>query len=127
MVLRYAGVAGQPAAQVALGDVVAGTWSTSLTANPSASSGVYGAAVTVTGTLTRSYGGVPEGAKGLVVKVMFKANGATTSTQVASAVTGVGGAYTAKVYVRSTGTYTVTFTAVGYTSASASPFTLTMV
>jgi len=119
LVARFAGVTGQPPAQVSLGNVVAGTWSTTLSATASASSVITGGALTLTGSLTRSYGGVTEPAAGVQVRVWFQATGSTTRTLMTTATVSAAGAFSARVLPKVSGTWTVTVSGVpGYADAS---------
>ncbi len=130
MSVKYAGVAGQPAATVVIGPVVAGTYQTALTMTSGATTAVVAAPVTVSGTLTRSYGGITEGAKGVRVQVWFRPGGTGTPVLAASTTTSTTlttGAWTTRVYAKSTGTYTAVVSAVaGYQDASSPPVGLTV-
>lgn len=123
---RYAGTAGQPVAQVALGDVVAGTWSTALTAGTSASHVAVGGSMTVTGTLTRSYLGVTQPAAGVRVSVYFQATGATTRTLAGGATVSSTGSYLLKVFPKASGTWTAVLSGVtGYANATSAAVPVT--
>lgn len=128
--VKYAGVAGQPAATVVVGPVVAGTYQTALTMTSGAATAVVAAPVTVSGTLTRSYGGITEGAKGVRVQVWFRPGGTGTAVLAASTTTSTtltNGAWTTRVSAKSTGTYTAVVSAVaGYQDASSPPVGLTV-
>lgn len=124
---RYAGTAGQPAAQVALGDVVAGTWSTALTAITSTSQVPVGGWMTVSGSLTRSYGGLTQPATGVRPMVYFQAAGSSTRVAVAYASLSAAGTFAVRVYPRGTGTWTVELAGVpGYTNATSAAMPVTV-
>lgn len=117
--VSYVGTTGQPAAKTDVASVVAGTWTPALTAATSSSSVVLGGSVSVTGSVTRTYQGVTGPASGLRVKVSFRATGSTTTTVVASATTTTSGTFTARVYPKASGTWTVSVSAVaGYADAT---------
>ncbi|WP_435770684.1 hypothetical protein [Nocardioides sp. SYSU DS0651] len=123
--VRYAGAAGQPAASVDLGAVTAGTWSTTVTSRASAASVSPGAALTLSGSVTRTYQGTTEPAPRLRVRVLFRASGASTSTVVGYATTTATGTYALRVYPRSTGTWTVAMVGVpGHADSEAAPLTV---
>ena len=85
----------------------------------SASSVIPGGALTLTGSLTRSYGGVTEPAAGVQVRVWFQATGSTTRTQMTAATVSAAGAFSARVLPKVSGTWTVTVSGVpGYADAS---------
>lgn len=119
LAVSYAGTTGQPAASATVGAVTAGTWSTAVTASASASSVPTGGALTLTGSATRTYAGATSPASGLRLKVTFRATGSATSTLVSSVTTTVGGTFTAKVYPKASGTWTITLSDLaGYAPAS---------
>ena len=127
LVARYAGAAGQPAAQVSLGDVVAGTWTTALTAATSAVQVPVGGSTVISGRLTRSYAGSTEGAAGVRVSIMFLASGSSTPSLAGSAVVTADGSYSLKVYPRGTGTWTAVLSGVaGYANATSASMTVTV-
>ncbi|UUW90316.1 hypothetical protein [Pimelobacter simplex] len=124
-----AAAAGQPAASAAVGPVVAGTWTTALTATASASSVPAGGSVTLSGSVSRTYAAAgataPSPASGLRLKVTFRATGSATSTVVGTPTTTAGGTFTLKVLPKGAGTWTVSLPAVaGYTAAEAAPLTI---
>lgn len=123
----YAGVAGQPAASVDLGNVVAGTWDTALTASASAGSVLLGGSVTISGSLTRTYAGVTGPAAALRVNLYFTPTGSSVATLTAGGTTTATGTFTAKVYPKVTGTWTaVLSTTAGYAPASTAPMGITV-
>ncbi|NYJ03090.1 hypothetical protein HNR19_003788 [Nocardioides thalensis] len=125
--VSFAGLSGQPAASAAVTTVVAGTWATEVTAAASTTSVPAGTAVTFTGAVTRAYGGPAQPAVGVKVSVYFQASGAPSPTLVTSTTTRTGGAFTAKVYPRSTGTWTLRVLPVaGYAGSAASPVTISV-
>jgi hypothetical protein len=82
--------------------------------------------VPVTGSLTRSYGGVSEPAKSVPVKIHARAAGSSTDV-VTSAATTVTGAFKAIVRPKVTTTYTVEVAGVAhYEDAAATAFTVTV-
>jgi hypothetical protein len=127
LVAVYAGTAGQPAASVALGPVVAGTWTPTVTATPSATHVSAGAAVTMTGSVTRTYAGSTGPAPSVKVSAYFTPSGSTTRTLLGSATTGTGGGYTLRLLPKGTGTWTMRVTGVaGYAEASADDVVVTV-
>lgn len=103
--VAYAGTAGQPASSVALGPATAGTWSTATTASVSAGSVPLGGAVTFTGSVSRTYAGATSAAPSVRVSATFTPTGSSTATLVAAASTTSTGAFTLKVYPKSSGTW----------------------
>lgn len=125
--VSFAGITGQPAASAEVGAVVAGTWTTALTASASPTSVPAGTAVTLTGVVSKTYDGADQPAVGVKVSVYFQASGATSPTLVTSTTTKTGGTYTARAYPRSTGTWTVKVLPVaGYAGSAAAPVTITV-
>lgn len=123
----YAGAAGQPAARTDVGAVVAGTWTTTVTATRSAASVTLGGSVTISGSVTRAYLGATVAAPGLRVKVSFRPTGGATTTLVATVTTTATGTFSARVYPKASGTWTATVSGVaGYTDDSADPLTVTL-
>jgi len=120
--VSHAGAAGQPPAATEVGPVLAGTWTTAVTASSSATSVAPGGAVTLSGTVRRTYAGTTSPAPSLRVTVTFRATGATTGTVVAAATTNAAGAYALRVLPKASGTWTVAVAPVtGYESAAAGP------
>jgi len=127
LVARFAGVTGQPAAQVSLGDVVAGTWDTSLSASASATQVVLGGTLTVSGTLIGRYLGVSEPAAGVSVGLYFQATGSSTRTRMSSVAVSAAGTFSMRVYPKSSGTWTVEVVNVaGYANASSASLPVTV-
>lgn len=125
--VSYAGAAGQPAATTVIGPVVAGRWTPTVTATASASSAAYSTAVTVTGSVTRTYQGTTQPAAGLRVGVYFRATGSSTRTLVASGTTGPAGSAAVRVYARASGTWTVEVRGqAGYSDASSAGLPITV-
>lgn len=123
----YAGATGQPAARVDVGPVVAGTWTTAVTASASATTVAAGAATTFSGSVTKTYQGSTLPAGAVRVSVEFQATGSTTRTVVATATTTTHGTYTLRVYPRTTGTWTVRVPPVsGYEASEAGPVTVSV-
>lgn len=123
----FTAVPGQPAASAALGNVTAGTWTTSTTATSSATSVVLGGTVSFTGSVTRTYAGTTQPAGGIRVSAYFTATGATTPTLVTSTTTTATGTYAVRVAPRSSGTWTLRVLDVaGYVGSSATPLTITV-
>lgn len=120
MTVSYAGAAGLPAASVPLGTVVAGTWTTAVSATASASQVILGGSVTLTGTVTKTYGGSTTPASGIRVSAYFTPTGGSPVL-----VSGVNmtttGAFTLKVYPKASGTWAVRVTGVvGYGESTSS-------
>ncbi len=125
--VAYAGAAGQPATRTDIGAVVAGTWTTAVTATRSAASVVLGGSVTISGSVTRTYAGTTLPAPGLRVKVTFRPTGGSTSSLVSTVTTTATGTFTARVYPKASGTWTATLSGVaGYTDDSADPLTISV-
>lgn len=121
LAIAYAGTTGQPAARVDVGGVTAATWSTAVTASVSAASVPLGGSVTITGSATRSWNGTTSPAAGLRLKVTFRATGSSTTTLVSSVSTTTSGTFTARVYPKLGGTWTVTLSDLaGYAPSSSS-------
>lgn len=116
----YAGAAGQPAATETIGPVVAGTWSTSLTASASASTVVAGGSFALTGVVTRTYAGATQPAPGVRVSVYFTPTGGSP-TLVKTATTTTTGTYRATIYPKATGTWTARVVGVAGHADSAAP------
>lgn len=125
--VAFAGLSGQPAASADVAGVVAGTWTTEVTASPSTTSVAAGAAVTFTGAVTKAYAGAALPAAGVRVSVYFQASGAASASLVATTTTTTAGSFSARAYPRSTGTWTVKVLSVaGYAASAASPVTITV-
>lgn len=123
--VRYAGATGQPAASATVGPVTAGTWTTAVTATSSASTVVAGGSVVLSGAVTRTYLGTTLPAPGLRLTVTFRATGSTSTVVVISPTTTSTGAWTARVYPKASGTWTVSLAGVaGYTGSAAAPLTV---
>ncbi|KRB78593.1 hypothetical protein ASE01_04905 [Nocardioides sp. Root190] len=119
LAVAYAGTTGQPAARTDVGAVTAATWSTAVTASASTSSVAPGGFVTLTGSATRTWNGSTVPAAGLRLKVTFRATGSSTTAVVSSATTTTSGTFTARVYPKASGTWTVTLSDIaGYAPAS---------
>jgi hypothetical protein len=119
LTVSYAGAAGLPADAVDLGGVTAGTWDTAFA---SASVSRVATTVTVTGALTRTYGGSVYTAAAVPVKVYFTPTSTGVTTQVATATTNAAGTFSARTGYRSAGSYTVKVLNVpGHTDATSSP------
>ena len=124
--LVYAGVAGQPAAAVALGDATAGTWSTALTASSSLSSVTLGGSTTLTGSLTRTYGGTTTPAGAMRVQVWFTPTGGVP-VLVTTVGTNTAGSWSARVYPKATGTWKAVLPATtGYAGTTSSGVAVTV-
>ncbi len=104
---RYNGASGQPADEVALGSVTAGTWTTAVTATASASSVPLGGTVVLSGSVTRSYGGTTQPATAIKVSAYFTPTGSTTATLAGTATTTATGTYSLKVAPKASGTWQV--------------------
>lgn len=102
MSVVYAGAAGLPAHSVALGEVTAGTWSTvtSLQGTPA------GTALVLSGTVTRSYRGLTEAAKGVKVRLWFTPTSTGVPALAGTVTTTTAGAFTLRVTPRATGGFT---------------------
>ena len=119
LTVGYAGAAGQPAATVTVGPVVAGTWTTALTASASASHVAVGGALTFTGLVTRSYGGSTLPAGALKVSAYFTPTGSSTRSLVSGVNTTSAGSYTLRVLPKASGTWTLVVAEVaGYTGST---------
>jgi hypothetical protein len=97
----YAGAAGLPADSVAVGDVTAGTWTTSVTLSGAKS----GTVATLNGAVTKSYGGVAKPAGSVRVKIYFTPTSTGVPALVSSPTTTTAGTYTAKLYPTVAGSY----------------------
>lgn len=118
----YAGATGQPATRVDVSPVVAGTWTTAITASSSAASVTAGSSVMITGLVTRTYLGSTVPAPGLRVKVSFRPTGGSTTSVVTTATTTTAGTFSARVYPKASGTWTVSLSGVaGYDDAASGP------
>lgn len=125
--VSFAGTTGQPAASASVGTVTAGTWATAVTASASASSVAAGGSVTISGSVARTYAGATSPASGVRVKVTFKATGSSTTTLVSSVTTTATGTFTARVFPKASGTWTVTLSDVpGYANDSSDPLTVSV-
>ena len=110
----YAGAAGLPADTVTLGEVTSGTWSTAVSLRP-----VSGAQPPLTGTVTRTYAGVTEAAKGLRVKLYFTPTSTGVRVLATTVTTTTSGGFVAKLYPSVNGTYTAVVSATaGYADAT---------
>lgn len=126
--VAYAGAPGQPAASVTVGPVVAGTWTTAVSATASANQVTLGGVVTFTGSVSKSYDGSTVPAGSLRVVAYFTPTGSTTRTLVTSGTTtAVAGTFTLRVYPKSTGTWTIEVPATtGYTQSTTAAFPVTV-
>ena len=122
----YTGGAGLPAATTAVDSVSAESWGVSI-GTPTASPATVAPAkpATLTGSVTRTYGGVSEPGKALALTVTVQPTGGVATT--AKATTNASGAFSLKVTPKVTTTYTVRVSGVaGHDNASASPVTVTV-
>jgi len=118
MTASYAGAAGQPAASVDLGPVVAGTWTTAVTATASASHVIVGGSVVLSGSVTKTYGGSTVPANAIRVSAYFTPTGGSPAL-VSGINTSATGTFSLKVLPKATGTWTVRVTGVvGYAESS---------
>ncbi len=125
--VAYAGVAGQPAATVALGPATAGTWSTATTATASTASVLLGGPVTFIGSVSRTYAGVTSAAPSVRVSATFTPTGSSTATVLASAATTSTGAFTLKTYPKASGTWRLVVNPViGYGGSTSAGLPLTV-
>ncbi|MFW6868492.1 hypothetical protein ACOACQ_13955 [Nocardioides sp. CPCC 206347] len=125
--VSYAGAAGQPATRTDIGAVVAGTWTSAVTATRSAGSVALGGSVTISGSVTRTYAGTTLPAPGVRVKVAFQPTGGSTSALVATVTTTATGTFTARVYPKASGAWTATLSGLaGYTDDAADPLTISV-
>ncbi|MET3960159.1 hypothetical protein ABIE44_000093 [Marmoricola sp. OAE513] len=123
----YAGAAGQPAVTTVVGPVTAGTWTTQLTAAASSTSIGLGGTTTLTGTVTKTYGGRTLPAPALRISFFFVPGGSTTRSLLGSATTTTAGTFSARVAPKSSGVLSLLLAAVpGYTEASGGPFPITV-
>ena len=123
----FAGSAGLPAASAAVDTVAAESWDVAI-GTPTASPASVAPAkpATITGSVTRTYGGATEPAKSLAVVVTVQPTGGTATTT--KATTNASGLFTVKVSPKVTTTYTVRVAGVaGHDDASAAPVTVTVV
>ncbi|MFL6105649.1 MAG: hypothetical protein ACJ72L_01705 [Marmoricola sp.] len=126
MTASYAGTAGQPAANVDLGTVTAGTWTTAVSASASASHVALAGSVLLTGSVTRSYGGTTSTAGAVRMSAYFTPAGGT-ATLVSGVTTTAAGAFSLKVLPKASGTWTVRVTGVaGYGEASSDPMVVSV-
>ena len=122
MSVVYAGTAGTPADSVDLGEVAVEPWTPSITI----SGAPYSTGVQLTGTVTRSYGGVTKPASSVRVKVYFTPASTGAPVLVTSVSASATGAYVARVSPSVSGTYTAAVSGVtGYTDASSGTFSVT--
>ena len=98
----YAGAAGLPADSVVLGEVTAGTWSTTTTLQSAPS----GTALTLSGSVARTYRGLTEGARSVKVKVWFTPTSTGVAAQAGTVTTTATGGFALRVTPRASGTYT---------------------
>ncbi len=127
LAVAYAGAAGQPAATATVGAVVAGTWSTALSATASAGHVASGGSVTLTGTLTKSFGGGTLPAGAVRVSAYFTPSGSSTATLVSGVSTTAAGTFSLRVLPKATGTWTVRLAGVtGYADASSAAMSVTV-
>ncbi|MFL6024609.1 MAG: hypothetical protein ACJ72O_14820 [Marmoricola sp.] len=118
MTAVYAGIAGQPAASIDLGNVVAGTWATAVTASSSVNHVAVAGSALLTGSVTKTYGGATSPANAIKVSVYFTPTGGT-AVLAGSATTTATGTFSIKVLPKATGTWTVRVTGVaGYGESS---------
>lgn len=123
----YAGAAGQPAAKSVTGPVVAGTWTTAVTARSSAPSVALGGSVTLSGTVSRAYLGTTQAASGVKVTVHFRSATAAAPTLVSTATTTSTGTFSVRVAPRATGTWTVSVTSVaGHADSTSTPLSVSV-
>ena len=107
--------------------MVAGTWSTELIATTSATEVPVGGWMTVSGSLTRSYGGLTQPATGARPLVYFQAAGSSTRVAVAYASVSASGAFAVRVYPKATGTWTVVLSGLaGHANASSAALQVTL-
>ncbi len=122
MTVSYGGAAGLPADTADLGQVTAGTWTTSF---PSVGAARSASTVTVTGTLTRTYAGSTAVAPAVPVKVWFTPTSTGVAGQVATGTTATNGTFTVRAGYRGAGSYTVKVLKVpGYADATSSAATV---
>ncbi|HST49856.1 hypothetical protein [Jatrophihabitans sp.] len=89
----FAGTAGQPAATAAIGSLTVGTWTPAVTLAAQASQQLAGAGNRLTGTVTRSYGGVTGPAPGVPVRIYLQTS-TGASVLLSSTSTTAAGAFT---------------------------------
>jgi len=120
MTASYAGAAGQPAASFGLGTVVAGTWTTAVTAAASTDHVIVGGSVVLSGSVTKSYGGSTVPANAIKVSAYFTPTGGSPAL-VSGVTTSATGTFSLKVLPKASGTWTVRVTGVvGYGESSSS-------
>jgi hypothetical protein len=125
--VAYAGAAGQPAAAAVAGPVTVGTWTPALTLALSASSVPLGGYAVVTGTVTRSYAGVTEPARSVLVRLYLAPSSGAAPLLLTSVYSMSTGAFSTRIYPRSSGTLTAVVQPVtGYAGASSAPLSLTV-
>ncbi|MEI5672620.1 MULTISPECIES: hypothetical protein [unclassified Nocardioides] len=123
--VAFAGVAGLPAASDVVDDVTAGTWTTTLS-TPTATPTTVGVAKpsVITGTLTRTYQGVTEPARGTLTVAVAPTTGAAGTVKVTTAANGT---FTLKVSPKVTTTYTVRLLGLaGHADTAATPVKVTV-
>jgi hypothetical protein len=122
MTVVYAGAAGLPADSVSLGSVTAGSWTSAITM----SGAPYGTGFQLTGSVTKTYGGVTKPAGAVKVRVYFTPSSTGVAALVSSVNTNAAGGYAAKVYPSVSGSYkTVVTDVVGYADSTSGTFSVT--
>ncbi|GAA4819299.1 hypothetical protein ACFQ0K_10670 [Nocardioides caeni] len=123
----FAGAAGLPTSRTDVGTVTAGQWSTTLTATSAATTVPAGGWTTLSGTLSRTYGGATSPGARLRLKVVFRPTGSSTDTIVTSVTTTATGTFTTRIYPKASGTWRVTLTStLGYADASSATRTVSV-
>jgi hypothetical protein len=113
--VSFAGAAGQPAAATTIGPVTAGRWTTRVSASSTRIG--TGARATVTGTLTKTYGGVTLPARGLRILIRYG------TTRIGTATTSATGTFRVRITRAGTGRLNVVVPAVpGYAASWSAPF-----
>lgn len=127
LAVTYAGAAGQPAATATVGAVVAGTWTTGVTASASTDRVPVGGSATLTGTVTKTFGGSTVPANAVRVSAFFTPSGSSTRTLVAGTTTTSTGTFSLRVLPKGSGTWTVVLSAVtGYAGSESAGLPITV-
>ena len=100
----YAGVTGQPAARVDLGQVTVGTWSASITLAAKYSTQPASTSNTLSGTVTRSYNGSTGPAPSVAVKLYLLPSSGTSPVLLKQVTTSSSGTYSGTVFPTVSGT-----------------------
>jgi hypothetical protein len=129
LTVSYPGAAGQPAAEVVVGAVTAGTWTTHLTSAASSMTLTRAAtSTTVSGTLTRTYAGATQPAPGLRISIVLTPTGSVVRSTLATATTSSAGTFSARVTPKTSGVIQALLAAMpGYVESVSDPLLISVV